>query len=42
MHLRKRHDFSGQVLHGGENFFSPEPGHVIHQKTQNFMQIAKI
>jgi hypothetical protein len=30
MRLRKRHDFSGQVLHRGEIFFS-EPGHVIRR-----------
>ncbi len=41
MHLGKVHDFSGKVLHLGEIFFS-EPGHVLHQKTQNFMHIAKI
>ena len=35
--LRKGHDLSGQVLHRGETFFFAEPGHVIHQKTQNFM-----
>jgi hypothetical protein len=41
MHLRKGHDFSGQVLHRGENFFLPEPGHVIHKKTQNFIRLQK-
>jgi hypothetical protein len=42
MLLRKGHDFSSRVLHRSEiNLFS-EPSHVINQRSQNLVQIAKI